>query len=246
MVKKTKSEAESPHQRNERLTASWTRRVGQLTCVMAIIAALTAWILWRTDETSRIANRAYVFISDVRLAPVNDGGKLMWAVIPVWENGGNTSTRDLKTYINFAGILEKDLPAFFSRCDFENSSPIPGMVLGPKQASTASYMEKPPEVFSQFQNHGMKKLYLWGYAKYREQFSNEERITRFCFDVQRIVGKPEDGASALKILYAMCRAGNCADDQCYAEDKALLPVDNKTCKLEFIPNLPAKEPSVAP
>jgi hypothetical protein len=67
-----KPKDETNHQRNEGMMARWTRLLGWFTFVLAVVATITAVILYRTDETSRIANRAYVFISDVRLASFYD------------------------------------------------------------------------------------------------------------------------------------------------------------------------------
>jgi hypothetical protein len=167
----------------------------------------------------------------------------MWSIIPVWENGGNTTTREMESYINFAGIAAGELPAFFSRCDFQTDVANPNIVLGPKQASNVSFMERSSEIFRRFQQRDVKKLYFWGYAKYRDQFSEDQHITRFCFDVQRIVGKPDDGNSGLKILYALCPTGNCTDEQCHAEDQKLPPSEKAACKLQIIPNqLPESGP----
>jgi hypothetical protein len=46
-----KKKERTEHQTNELLMARWTRRVGIFTIVLSIISAITAAILWKTDET---------------------------------------------------------------------------------------------------------------------------------------------------------------------------------------------------
>jgi hypothetical protein len=103
--KSSKRAERTEHQINELVMARWTRRLGIFTIILAIISAVSVGILYETDQTSRITNRAYVFISDIRFASFFDGDKLMWSVIPVWENGGNTTAKDREILCKFCGPL---------------------------------------------------------------------------------------------------------------------------------------------
>jgi hypothetical protein len=79
--------------------------IGGLITALATVALVAVTIglvviANKSDETSRITNRAYVFLQDISL--VNDGQN--WHLIPQWVNGGNITTEDMKMRINFVGL----------------------------------------------------------------------------------------------------------------------------------------------
>src|SRR5262245_59760471 len=53
--------ANAEHRVNERIMARWTRNLGGVTIVLAIIAAVTAWIAYQADQTSRLRDRALIY-----------------------------------------------------------------------------------------------------------------------------------------------------------------------------------------
>ena len=192
------------------------------TALTVVVLALQLYILKTTDETFRVTNRAYVFLRDIALTGIAVGNGVDWAVIPQWVNGGNTTTKEMKMR---TALLAYDNPAIylrgFTRCDPNPKSPTVPVVLGPKQTSTTMFYEAPSTPFKGFQDGTFKKLYMFGWARYFDQFSDKQRVTRFCFDIQRVVGNPADANSNLQLLHGLCTEGNCTDNECEKEDEQL-------------------------
>jgi hypothetical protein len=105
--------SETSHQKNERLMATWTRRVGIFTAVLAATSIITGFIFfyqWRAmheaNEDTRNAliaiQRAFVFVQATKwqpfMGPVDDDA-VAWNVYPYWENSGNTPTRGLEVQV---------------------------------------------------------------------------------------------------------------------------------------------------
>jgi hypothetical protein len=204
--------------------AKWTKGLVAVGALTAGILVLQYFILKASDETYRITNRPYVFLQDISLA--GDGKK--WDFIPQWVNGGNITTKDMKMRINFVGLdAAPGVNPGFSRCDVI-SQPSAPIVLGPKQVSSVAFFNTPSETFVDFQKgDAIKKLYLWGRATYYDGFTSKQRITRFCFDIERILGNPTDSDANLRMLHTLCTEGNCTDDECDREDDRLpAPVCN--------------------
>jgi hypothetical protein len=111
----------------------------------------------------------------------------------------------------------------FSRCDVASQPPSVPIVLGPKQPSTVSFLSTPGEEFVKFQNGTTKKFYLWGRSTYYDSFSAKRRITRFCFDIEKIIGNPMDPMGKLDLLHGLCTESNCTDEDCDKEDARLPP-----------------------
>lgn len=199
--------------------ANWTKGLVAVGVLTAVALILQYFILRTSDETYRITNRPYVFLQDISLA--GDGKK--WDFIPQWVNGGNITTKDMKMRINFVGLdAAPGVNPGFSRCDVisQPSSPI---VLGPKQVSSVTFFSAPGETLLAFQKGTTKKLYLWGRATYNDGFTSKQRITRFCFDIDNILGNPTDSNANLRVLHTLCAEGNCTDDECDKEDNSLPP-----------------------
>jgi hypothetical protein len=206
--------------------AKWTKVVGNWTRGLVFVGIITAVILvlqlssfWQADDTSRITNRPYVFLQDILLA----GDGKTWKFIPQWMNGGNITTQDMKMRINLVGLGESPgVRDGFSRCDVI-SGPSAPIVLGPKQVSSVAFFDTPAKTFVDFQKGTTKKLYIWGWARYRDDFSKKPRTTRFCFDIRSIVGNPTRPNSEIKLLHNLCTESNCTDDECDKEDANLPP-----------------------
>jgi hypothetical protein len=199
--------------------AAWTRLLVFVGAVTAGVLALQYCILRNSDETARITNRPYVFLQDVSL--IGDGKD--WFLIPQWVNGGNITTRDMKMRVNLVGLSEAPgVNPGFTRCDVR-SQPSAPIVLGPKQVSTVAFLSTPSGTFSDFQVGSTKKLYLWGRATYHDDLSKGQRITRFCFDIEKVSGNPLDPDANLRLLHSLCPEGNCTDEDCDKEDASLPP-----------------------
>ncbi|HSI52102.1 MAG TPA: hypothetical protein VLA61_27870 [Ideonella sp.] len=99
-----------------------------------------------------------------------------------WTSGGNTPTRELRTYIDYV-VTDGELPADFVFP--EDASPIARGFLAPKQMFNGPRIPatSPLDVsISEQVRTNAKKLYFFGWAKYFDMFHNTpERITKFCF-----------------------------------------------------------------
>jgi hypothetical protein len=212
---------EAQRDRNETRLAYWTRIVGIFTFGLSVIGVGTVCILWKTDQTARDINRAFVFLRDISLGAIAEDGETRWLTVPIWENGGNTPTRDMKSKISVL-VAPIKFPDGISRCDFNaRAAPVP-IVLGPKATSKVRFFEMPSKMISQFQDtKGIKTFYVWGWATYRDVFSDSERITRFCLDVSHVIGNPNDASTDIRLSYGLCSEGNCTDDECKKEDERL-------------------------
>jgi hypothetical protein len=217
--------------------AHWTRVVGIWTRGLVIIGVITAvvlggqaYLLWMTDNTARISNRPYVFLRDIVFTGVDVGGKPRWAGTPIWENGGNTSTGLMKSRLNLTLAITEaqgvnlSLPSGFTRCDMNLKAPTVESFLGPKASSKARFFDLDADAFARFQQHPQKRAsHIWGWARYADPFSERERITRYCLDVQHVIGDPNDIKSDLRLSYSLCSEGNCTDGDCEAENEKLQP-----------------------
>jgi len=81
------------HQTNERMMARWTRVLGIFTIVLVFISALTAWILYKTDETSRLRDRAFIYFGDPPVTPYPADNPIVWGVGVTVSNAGNMPGR---------------------------------------------------------------------------------------------------------------------------------------------------------
>lgn len=198
-------EGKSDHRDNERELVRWTRSVARLTRGLVVVGVVTvgvlivhAYIFHKTDETARISNRASVFLRDVSLSPFKSGDDMRVAVIPLWENGGNTSTKDMTFRVHIA-LTGQPTPEGFSRCDVDPGSKTVSTFLGPKAVGNISAFTHEAEPIRDFQmRKGYAKFYIWGRANYFDQFSDVPRITRFCLEVFHVAGDPKDASSNLK------------------------------------------------
>ena len=92
------SKNDTEHRRHERITAVWTRTLGLFTIVLAILSAITAVILYQTNETTRQTQRAALYIKGIAttVAPTINRGPPQLVFVAQWANGGTTGTRDLR------------------------------------------------------------------------------------------------------------------------------------------------------
>jgi hypothetical protein len=73
---------ETPHQKHERIIAGWTR-------ILGIVTILSLVMLYRTDETSRLRDRAFVYFGDPQSRPYPDANPIIWAFSIKFRNAGN-------------------------------------------------------------------------------------------------------------------------------------------------------------
>jgi hypothetical protein len=84
------------HVENERVIARWTRTLGWFTRALAAIGALalvtsilTAVILYWTDQTSRLRDRAFLYFGDPHVTQYPPNNPIVWGVSITVANAGN-------------------------------------------------------------------------------------------------------------------------------------------------------------
>jgi hypothetical protein len=127
------------------------------------------------------SNRAFVYATPY-WTNTEDGGTFFGVS---WTNGGNSSTKNLRTRIDYE-LVDGELPNDFSFPD--KADPIGTGFLAPKQMLMGPRIPQRQPLASvdvdQILN-GTKRLYFFGWAKYFDMFpGTPERITTFCFFVQ--------------------------------------------------------------
>jgi hypothetical protein len=230
------------HQINERMMARWTRRLGYFTLALTIIGGITGWILWRTDQTSRDINRAFLSSYEVKISKITDeGGEPSWELSPLLENAGNTSAIDVRTRlirvynspiwqmrkINIVGGLDPDE----SELEFDGL-PAESLSLAPHSKMTLGTVVITDQAREMIR---LKTLsaYLFGEAEYFDVFHRWHR-TKFCHRLTggtTAVTDDDIGESSnigafwnfvpgrLEVVknrlgYRLCRRNNCVDEQC--------------------------------
>lgn len=184
-------------------------------------------------HTSEKQLRAYVFLKDIRLEKSADGA---FDIIPEWENTGVTETVNMTAYFN-RYLSNSDLPNGFNFGDIEAPfKPVPN-ILGPKSVSNITFNKVAQKCLSQLNRRdGVTKFYVWGWTKYNDTFTKSEtfpedqHITRFCWDVDRVIFSA-DGKSA-RLAHSLCDVGNCADKQCHPPEKFTMMLPQYECKPE--------------
>lgn len=205
---------------------------GSITALATIIIAAFTATLWRATTAQGVLareafiadKRAFVFAAGIQGLYEQDAatGLYNWRIGPVWQNSGDTPTRDLQLYTD--GFLSNvQIPSTF---DFNSIDPEfppgPGM-LGPKMISAGGqaphFNRAPltPQDLIDIQNN-RKFFYLWGWAKYHDTLPNTpQHITRYCFRMicqgDPFTYDPTTNPS-VKWFNMHEGRGNCADDGC--------------------------------
>ncbi len=135
------------------------------------------------------SNRAYVVFRGLNLSgSINnaDPSQSRFSINPVWENVGNTPTRDMTIYTNPAKEIKRPLLEM-SMPKTPNISP--GM-LAPHATGMGSSSYVTGDQLLAIRD-GKLKMYMWGWAHYRDVFSGTpERQSRFCIIVSTFQGDP--------------------------------------------------------
>lgn len=193
--------------------ARWTRRLGYLTFVLAIIAGISAWILEKTDQTLRgnlaaikASNRASVFFRDMARGQTSENDQSTnWTFIPNLENNGNTQTKNAK--------LE-------TACDKETikklfdgqSKPLAPRVFGPKQVNGSGACTWTSKGLDQLRLQ-RRPVYVGGIIEYDDIFGGHH-TTKYCREIY-IISDPNPRGTNLEHTIALCLDFlDCADEEC--------------------------------
>lgn len=206
--------AETQHQRNERLIAKWTFVLGLFSVATFVVAGITAVILYRTDETARASNRAFVTASGLRIEPVQ--GYSGFSVAVLFENSGNSPTVNLK----WGGrpLAHSEIVAPESLLKSERGDPIRFPVgeinhsglIGPKSTVTPYITTLWPTDVADIRAEKIKPIF-YGAISYDDIFGKSHK-TFYCFTVySHPTLQGENGPPG----YLPCSGqSNCADDEC--------------------------------
>jgi len=195
--------APSEHQTNERIMARWTRRVGIFTFFLIVVGIGTGYILYRTDETARLRDRAFLYFGDPAVTPYPPGNVDRWGLSLTIENAGNMPARrvvveyDCPDAPHTAGEIDPWPLAKWKRAEI-------GSVIGPKQTTTVQACNVPIATINQAKNNARDVFYLLR-VTYLDGFSNTTRVTQ----VSRIF-RFDKWAGALWFI----GPHNCSDSDC--------------------------------
>jgi hypothetical protein len=164
------------------------------------------------NEINRRAQRAFIFINRATLIPFMEGDVAWWAFIPIWENSGNTPPVDGHMYVNHFPAPQALRPGF-SKCQIGDGVE-PLISIAPHGTTNVSTFNIRSSALTLFKNGNRKKFYIWGWFTYKDAIAGESHMTRFCWDVQRVIGNPVDITTSVDLPHALCDEGNCFDDDC--------------------------------
>ncbi len=133
--------------------------------------------------------RAYVVFRGLSLSgsvSADDPGNSRFQVNPVWENVGNTPTRNMEIYTNpIKPILHPILDMTMPKTPDVSAGLLAPHATGMGGSSTLSGADLLAI------RQGRLRLYIWGWARYHDVFpATAERLTRFCLIVNGVQGDP--------------------------------------------------------
>ena len=197
---------ETEHRRNERMMARWTRVLGGFTIALALISALTAFILYKTDQTSRLRDRAFVYFGDPPLTPYPPNSPIVWGIGVTVANAGNMPARRLTIrYTCPDAPLSDDVPDTFRLATQWKTAQIGG-VIGPKQGATLQGCEVPIDVINEAKK-SLRHVFYLVEAKYLDGFDlSTPRVTQ----MSRVLNFDQWGGQSL----GFTSTRNCSDDDC--------------------------------
>jgi hypothetical protein len=207
------------------LLVLWTLYFTRVAAVAAKDAANAAI---KQVELSRQAlmetERAFVFVSKMHAIAGFSASKqkvIDWTFYLIWENSGNTPTRNMKMGTNWHSF-DNELPDDF---DFPEVGGRPfevPMMLGPKATTWSGECVIPIEVLEDVRM-GKKHVYLWGWVEYNDVFDGSKRHrTESCTHLI-VAGDPKihqhgpNNEPMVPFLYNGHRFFNGADGECFRQ-----------------------------
>lgn len=195
--------------------ATWMRRM-----LLASDRASTV-----VDESIVAAQRAYVFLREFRVNlvknPLNEEIQSC-TIQPIWENSGNTGTRNGRGHINWK-FFERSIPSEFDFPDFDevgnrvlSYDAFKPLIIGPRSSSLAPLLDIEPGILRQARDM-QGRILIWGWAEFDEVFGEGKRHrTEFCYQVV-VAGSP-----ASWVGFSQYRAYNGVDEDCTRKPTALV------------------------
>jgi hypothetical protein len=201
---------QTEHQRNEQTMARWTRRLGIFTIVLALVSGLTAWILYETDQTSRLRDRAFVYLGNPPITPYPPDKPIVWGVGITVHNAGNMPAHRVVIQYDCPDALMADKTVDPFRLARWKRAEI-GNVIGSKNDVVLQACSIPIAIISAARwskdaKEPEREIFYVAQVTYLDGFSDELRVTQmsrsFRFDQQG--------------NYSLGFAGphNCSDEDC--------------------------------
>jgi hypothetical protein len=199
--------AETEHRKNERMMARWTRNLGWFTFVLVVVGVITAAILYVTDQTSRLRDRAFVYFGDPPVTPYPTSDPILWGVGITVTNAGNMPARRLTIRYACPDVpFSDDVLDTFRLVTTQWKTAQIGSVIGPKQGATLQACEVPIDVINEAKN-SLRRVFYLVEAKYLDGFDlSTPRVTR----MSRVFGFDRFGGQNL----GFTSSHNCSDDDC--------------------------------
>jgi hypothetical protein len=221
----------------------WLGQVGEslnyygvaISAVSTFVIAIFTGTLWvattrqgeLTEQTLVISRRSFVFPKNIsprwEIVGIPQNTAYNWRFVPIWENSGDTPTKDIIYYVD-SEFINVPIPSGFN---FNKLRYTPGTgLLAPKTQAPAGIAPHPtlaplsPQDVKDIIDR-KKFLYIWGWVSYYDVFpGSKEHITRFCWQIapvgdpfSYIPAKPGQSES-LRFDIILNKEGNCADDEC--------------------------------
>jgi hypothetical protein len=199
--------AETEHRINERMMARWTRNLGWFTAALVVTSVLTLWVLYETDQTSRLRDRAFVYFGDPPVTPYPAGSPILWGFGITVTNAGNMPARRVTVrYACRDTPISDQVPDSFRLVDQQWKPADLPSVIGPKQQATVQGCEVPIEVIDDARKLLRHVVYVVE-AKYLDGFDlRTERVTQ----MSRVLNFDRFGGHSLGVT----SLHNCSDDDC--------------------------------
>jgi hypothetical protein len=191
------------------MMARWTRRLGILTFILAMIAVVTAWIAYEADQTSRLRDRALIYFGDPTLLPYPPDKPTVWGVGITVTNAGNMPAR--RVAIRYAcpdAPFSDEVTDTFRLVKKWSNAQI-GSVIGPKQAATLQGCNVPIDVITDARNFLRHVFYLVVVTYLYGFYLGTTRVTQ----MSRVFGFDQFGGQSLNFT----SSHNCSDDDCPKE-----------------------------
>jgi hypothetical protein len=167
-----------------------------------------------TKETQR-AFLSFSGISPIVTLTGSDGKRIAAEVAVRWNNSGTTPAEEAITRVN-AQLWPSELPDGFDFKDLNIGITVP-LAIGPKGDGAASMVV--PINMLQAQRQLSSRLYVWGWAVYKDVFKGDpDRLTEFCTEIIQVAIPPtktlDDPEAAISWNLSQCKHNNCYDENC--------------------------------
>jgi hypothetical protein len=188
------------------------------TGVLTVFTIQLSQLAHDSNDTAKETQRAFLSfsgISPVMTLTGSDGKRIATEVIVKWNNSGTTPADQAVTRVN-AQLWPSDLPDGFDFKDLPGAASVP-LAIGPKGDGGATMLL--PLHMLQLQREASSRLYVWGWAVYKDIFKGDpDRLTEFCTEIIQVAIPPEktidDPTATLSWNLAQCKHNNCYDETC--------------------------------